>query len=75
MGEGRPAFWPNPPTVLQGGYWEAKAAQNFEATGVTDIYDVSPVVSKDLEAAEAYQKALPPSYRGVGAGLAKSSSA
>lgn len=52
---------------MQGGYWEAKAAHAFKQKHLTDIYDITPVASKDPEAAEAYQRIMPAEYKGRGA--------
>lgn len=58
-----------PALFSQGGYWEAKETGSFGRLNLTDIYNVSPVVSKDMEAAKVYQRALPPEYTGAGAGV------
>ncbi|EDQ92562.1 uncharacterized protein MONBRDRAFT_17243 [Monosiga brevicollis MX1] len=41
----------------KGGYWEAKDSNNFGAHDIVDIYDISPVASKDPKAAEAADQA------------------
>eukprot|EP00730_Choanoeca_flexa_P013635 TRINITY_DN5542_c0_g1_i1.p1 TRINITY_DN5542_c0_g1~~TRINITY_DN5542_c0_g1_i1.p1 ORF type:complete len:735 (+),score=177.05 TRINITY_DN5542_c0_g1_i1:47-2206(+) len=41
----------------KGGYFEAKAANDYSAHDLVDIYDISPVADKDKEAAAMAEKA------------------
>lgn len=51
------AFGLKSSSCMQGGYWAAKAANSWEAFDLVDVFEISPVVGKDPEAAAAAEKA------------------